>query len=212
MLRRLSKHPTALVFLMSSLLYLSSRLFVLVTKHQLCNQNQNDPKLPARPIAIEVWNALWQAGGLGSRRNGTTNSPVEYSYTDKNLASGKYSYRLKQVDYNGNFEYFNLSNEVSVGVPDKFNLSQNYPNPFNPSTTISFDIPVDSKVMISLFDMSGIEVANIVNEFKTAGYYTVNFKGSSLASGAYFYRLVVSSSNPIDAGNFVDTKKMLLVK
>ena len=136
--------------------------------------------------------------------NGTTSSPVEYTYTDKNLATGKYSYRLKQVDYNGNFEYFNLSNEVSVGVPDKFSLSQNYPNPFNPSTTISFDIPVDSKVKISLFDMSGREVADIVNEFKTAGYYTVNFNGSSLASGAYFYR--------IDAGNFVDTKKMLLVK
>ncbi len=152
-----------------------------------------------RSSAPGQWSKIGNVTG-----NGTTNSSVEYSYTDKNLASGKYSYRLKQVDYNGNFEYFNLSNEVSVGVPDKFNLSQNYPNPFNPSTTISFDIPVDSKVMISLFDMSGREVANIVNEFKTAGYYTVNFNGSSLASGAYFYR--------IDAGNFVDTKKMLLVK
>ncbi len=136
--------------------------------------------------------------------NGTTTSPVNYSFTDRNLETGRYSYRLKQIDFNGNFEYFNLSNQVSVGIPDKFSLSQNYPNPFNPSTTISFDIPVDSKVRISLFDMSGREVANIVNEFKTAGYYTVNFNGSNLASGAYFYR--------IDAGNFVDTKKMLLVK
>ncbi|MBK9227510.1 MAG: T9SS type A sorting domain-containing protein [Ignavibacteria bacterium] len=152
-----------------------------------------------RSVSPGQWSKIGNVTG-----NGTTSSPVDYSYTDKNLATGKYSYRLKQVDYNGNFEYFNLSNQVSVGVPDKFSLSQNYPNPFNPSTTISFDIPVDSKVMITLFDMSGREVANLVNEFKTAGYYSVSFNASSLSSGAYFYR--------IDAGNFVDTKKMLLVK
>jgi len=152
-----------------------------------------------RSVSPGQWSKIGNVTG-----NGTTSSPVDYSYTDKNLATGKYSYRLKQVDYNGNFEYFNLSNQVSVGVPDKFSLSQNYPNPFNPSTTISFDIPVDSKVMVTLFDMSGREVANLVNEFKTAGYYSVSFNASSLSSGAYFYR--------IDAGNFVDTKKMLLVK
>lgn len=135
---------------------------------------------------------------------GTTTSAVNYSFTDRNLASGNYSYRLKQIDFNGNFEYFNLNNEVNVGIPTKFELSQNYPNPFNPSTSINFDLPSDGKVSIKLFDMSGKEVAVLVNEVKTAGYYSVNFNASSLSSGVYFYN--------ITADNFTATKKMILVK
>jgi len=136
--------------------------------------------------------------------NGTTTSPQSYSYTDRNVASGNYSYRLKQIDFNGNFEYFNLSSEVNVGVPSNFALSQNYPNPFNPSTKINYDLPTDSKVSIKLFDMSGREVMTLVNEVKTAGYYTVSFNGANLSSGVYFYT--------ISADNFVSTKKMTLIK
>lgn len=142
---------------------------------------------------------------LGSiRGNGTSVLSHEYSFTDRNLASGNYQYRLKQIDYNGNFEYFNLNNEVNVGIPAKFELSQNYPNPFNPSTQINFDIPTDSKVNIKLFDMSGKEVITLVNEFKTSGYYTVNFNAAGLSSGVYFYSIA--------ADNFSATKKMMLVK
>ncbi|HMS34678.1 MAG TPA: T9SS type A sorting domain-containing protein [Ignavibacteria bacterium] len=136
--------------------------------------------------------------------NGTVPSTSNYFFTDRNLSSGNYSYRLKQIDFNGNFEYFNLNNEVNVGIPSKFELSQNYPNPFNPSTTINFDIPSDGKVSIKLFDMSGKEVAVLVNEVKTAGYYSVNFNASSLSSGIYFYN--------ITADNFTSTKKMTLIK
>ena len=136
--------------------------------------------------------------------NGTVSSTSNYFFTDRNLSSGNYSYRLKQIDFNGSFEYFNLNNEVNVGIPSKFELSQNYPNPFNPSTTINFDIPSDGKVSIKLFDMSGKEVAVLVNEVKTAGYYSVNFNASSLSSGIYFYN--------ITADNFTSTKKMTLIK
>ena len=136
--------------------------------------------------------------------NGTSAVTNNYSFTDRNLATGNYSYRLKQIDFNGNFEYFNLNNEVNVGVPSKFELSQNYPNPFNPSTTISYDLPVDGKVSIRLFDMSGKEVSVLVNEVKSAGYYSVNFNAASLSSGIYFYS--------IEANNFTATKKMMLVK
>lgn len=136
--------------------------------------------------------------------NGTVNTPHSYTYTDKNLNSGQYNYRLKQIDFNGNYEYFNLSNEVNVGIPTKYDLSQNYPNPFNPSTKINFDLPVDGKVSLKLFDMSGREVATLVNEVKTAGYYTISFNASNLSSGVYFYRL--------NAGDFTVTKKMMLVK
>ncbi len=140
--------------------------------------------------------------------SGTINTPKSYSYSDKNLETGKYNYRLKQIDVNGNFEYYELSGEVNVGAPAKFDLSQNYPNPFNPSTKINYDIPVDSKVSIKLFDISGREVATLVNEVKTAGYYTVTFNGANLASGMYFYRISAEGNG----SNFSETKKMTLIK
>ena len=136
--------------------------------------------------------------------NGTSVLSHEYSFTDRNLASGNYNYRLKQIDYNGNFEYFNLNNEVNIGIPARFELSQNYPNPFNPTTSINYSLPVDGKVSIRLFDMSGKEVSVLVNEVKSAGYYSVNFNAASLSSGVYFYS--------IEANNFTATKKMLLLK
>jgi hypothetical protein len=95
----------------------------------------------------------------------------------------------------------------------EFALHQNYPNPFNPATKISFDLPIDSKVNLVVYDLLGREVAKLVNsEFKVAGKYTFDFNGASLSSGVYFYRLVVSSSNPINAGNYSETKRMVLLK
>lgn len=139
--------------------------------------------------------------------HGTVTVPQSYSFTDRGLASGVYNYRLKQIDFNGNFEYFNLSNEVIIGTPTTFSLKQNYPNPFNPSTKIEYAIPFDGKVSLSIFDMSGKEISKLVNGTQTAGYYSVNFDGTNLASGVYYYRIEVSGQN-----NFVDTRKMLLVK
>ncbi|MBK8984270.1 MAG: T9SS type A sorting domain-containing protein [Ignavibacteria bacterium] len=136
--------------------------------------------------------------------NGTSTTPNSYSYTDRNVASGNYNYRLKQIDFNGNFEYFNLSNEVVIGVPTEFKLSQNFPNPFNPSTTISYEIPVDGAVSLKIFDMSGKEVMNLVDGVKNAGYYSINFNASNLSSGIYFYKL--------SANDFTSVMKMMLVK
>jgi hypothetical protein len=136
--------------------------------------------------------------------NGTSTTPHSYLFVDRGLNSGKYNYRLKQIDFNGNFAYFNLSNEVGIGIPTKYELAQNYPNPFNPTTKINYDIPFDAKVSIKLFDVSGREVATLVNNIQTAGYYTINFNGSNLASGVYFYRLT--------ANDFVESKMMMIVK
>jgi hypothetical protein len=141
---------------------------------------------------------------------GNGNSTVAHNYTYTERANtGKYDYRLKQIDFNGNFSYFNLSNEVEVGVPSKYDMSQNYPNPFNPTTKVDYDLPYDGKVSILLYDISGREVANLVNEVKTAGYYTVQFNASDLASGMYFYRITATNNNN---QNFVTTKKMVLIK
>jgi hypothetical protein len=139
--------------------------------------------------------------------NGTTIGPNSYSYSDKGLATGIYSYRLKQIDFNGNFEYFELENEINVGAPQDYKLSQNYPNPFNPTTKIEYSLPNDGFALLTVFDNSGREVSRLVNEFKTSGYYTVSFDGSSLASGSYFYRLEVKGNT-----EFTQVKKMILVK
>ena len=136
--------------------------------------------------------------------SGTTINPQNYSFSDRGLNSGVYEYRLKQIDFNGNFEFFNLSSEVSIGVPGKFDLSQNYPNPFNPSTNIDFDIPLSANASLKIYDLSGKEAAEIFNEFKTAGFYSVKFNAANLSSGLYFYRL--------NSGNFTSTKKMILLK
>lgn len=94
------------------------------------------------------------------------------------------------------------------GIPTNFELSQNYPNPFNPTTQIDFNIPFDGKVNLSIFDMTGREVATMINEVKTAGSYSVNFNGYELTSGTYFYRIIAEGKGQ----NFTSTKKMTLLK
>jgi len=145
------------------------------------------------------WTKVGYSVGFGS-----SNTSHNYSFTNRNLSSGKYNYRLKQIDYNGNFEYHNLINEITIGVPVEFNLSQNYPNPFNPSTKIDFDIPNEGFVTLKIFNTSGIEVASLVNEIVTSGYHSINFNAVNLASGIYYYRLQTK--------DFTKVMKMALVK
>lgn len=94
-------------------------------------------------------------------------------------------------------------------VPTVYSLGQNYPNPFNPSTTIKFGLPVNSNVTVKIFDILGQEVANLINSDLAAGFHTINFDASQLHSGMYIYRI---QAQGIDGNNFVDAKKMLLVK
>jgi hypothetical protein len=139
---------------------------------------------------------------------GNSNTQSQYSFEDNTLSTGKYNYRIKQLDNNGNFKYYNLNNVVEIGIPVKFNLSQNYPNPFNPTTKIDYELPKDSKVNITIFDILGREVQNLVNQQQKAGYYTVKADAKNLASGTYFYRLVAKSSD----NDYVISKKMSIIK
>ncbi|MCX6156947.1 MAG: T9SS type A sorting domain-containing protein [Ignavibacteriae bacterium] len=149
-------------------------------------------------------NSEWKNVGFVAGK-GTTNEQTSYTFSDTKLNSGKYQYRLKQIDNNGNFKYHNLNGVVEVGLPTKYEISQNYPNPFNPMTKIDFQLPTDGKVSLKIYDITGREMATLVNnEFKKADYYTVMFNGSSLSSGVYFYR--------ITADKYVMTKKMVLLK
>lgn len=135
---------------------------------------------------------------------GNSNQYNHYKYSDKNLETGKYLYRLNQVDYNGNVQVYLLNQEVIVGVPNKFAMSQNFPNPFNPVTKFNYELPQDLNVSMKVYDMTGREVATLVNELQPAGYHTVDFNASNLSSGLYFAKLV--------AGNFTAVKKISLIK
>lgn len=140
---------------------------------------------------------------------GTKNSPTNYSFEDKKLNTGKYKYRLKQIDNNGNFEYYNLSNTIEIGVPKNYALSQNYPNPFNPVTKIDFELPLDSRVRIIVYDMLGREVKVVMNsELKQAGYHTVEMNAVTLASGVYVYRMIANANGKDN----IFTKKMVQIK
>ena len=138
---------------------------------------------------------------------GNSNSPKSYSFTDQDVSNGINSYRLKQIDTDGKFDY---SKEIQVTIdnlPTKFELSQNYPNPFNPSTVIQYALPSEEFVQLKVFSVLGNEISTLVNEVQEAGNYKVEFNASRInasSSGVYFYRL--------EAGSFIDSRKMILVK
>ena len=132
-----------------------------------------------------------------------SNSPKSYSYTDKNLQSGKFQYRLKMVDNDGTFKYSSVTEAVIV-VPGEYSLFQNYPNPFNPSTIINYSVPADGNVKLSVYNIKGELIRTVVNGFRKAGYYSAAFDGTGLSSGIYFYK--------IDAGKYSQTRKMILIK
>ncbi len=139
---------------------------------------------------------------------GTSTEKHSYSYTDKKVGTTSYTYRLRQVDFDGKSE---LSPEVSVDIKASldFNLAQNYPNPFNPTTLINFNLRVDSKVSLNVFNILGQKVAQVVNGNFTAGNHQVTFDGSKLSTGVYFYRLQADGDN---GSIFSSVKKMILTK
>jgi hypothetical protein len=145
----------------------------------------------------------WRTIGFREGK-GTTSEPQQYSYSDilSGVESSKLYYRLKQVDFNGSFEYSDIV-EVEI-APSVFSLSQNYPNPFNPTTTIIYQVPGLSFITLKVYDVLGNEIESLINEEKQAGNYEIEFNATNLPSGIYFYKL--------QAGNFVETKKMVLMK
>lgn len=152
----------------------------------------------------EGWNVAGFVNG-----NGTSTEKNNYSFIDENIESGKYKYRLKQIDFDGSFEYSNEI-EVEIGIPDKFELYQNYPNPFNPTTTISYSLPFDSKVIIKIYNILGQDVKLLKDEIISAGNYEVQFNSASLSSGIYFYRF---SAESVDGKQkYSSIKKMILLK
>jgi len=156
---------------------------------------------------------MWEKIGF-VHGNGTTTEIQNFRFKDIGVPSGNYSYRLKQIDFDGSFEYLpdrqgSNAIEVDITQPAEFSLGQNYPNPFNPETKIKYAIPsgglgIETAVQLKIYDVLGNEVAALVNEEKLPGEYQITFDGSGLVSGIYFYSL--------NAGNFSETKKMILLR
>lgn len=152
-----------------------------------------------RKINDYDWTEIGFVSGAGN-----SSEIKNYSYVDNFKSTGKFRYRLKQTDYNGSIKYFVLNNEIVFDVPLEFRLAQNYPNPFNPITRIDYDIPEDTDVKLSVYDVSGREIVRLENGFKSAGSYSVVFNGADFSSGVYFYTL--------KAIGFSGIKRMIMIK
>ena len=145
----------------------------------------------------------WESIGFVNG-SGNSNSPKTYSFTDRNLKLGSYSYRLKQIDNDGKFSY---SKELNVSVnnlPKVYALMQNFPNPFNPTTVIRYILPEHANVNLVIYEILGREVAELVKGEAEAGYYEVKFNAGSYASGIYLEKL--------SDGSFTQVHKMMLMK
>jgi Leucine-rich repeat (LRR) protein len=149
-------------------------------------------------------NLVWEKIGF-IEGNGTTTETQIYEFNDdiKNIVTNSLSYRLKQIDYDGSYKYSSVVN-VEDKIPSHYALHQNFPNPFNPTSVIVYDIPKDGIVSLQVYNLIGEVVAVLVDEEKTAGNYEVEFNAAHLASGFYIYSL--------QAGSFVETRKMILMK
>lgn len=116
----------------------------------------------------------------------------------------------KQVGFWKPYQILTPVEELKDIIPKEYKLEQNYPNPFNPSTTISYQIPEESNVILKVYDIIGRELKTLVNEVKDAGIYKTNFNASNLASGIYFYRLEAKSK--VSDKHFTKIGKMILLK
>ena len=153
-----------------------------------------------RKSEIEDWSKVGFVEGYGN-----SNSPKYYSFTDASVSKkGTYSYRLKQIDIDGQYEYSDVVN-VTLNIADiRYQLNQNYPNPFNPTTTISFTLPEQTNVKLTIYNVFGEEITTIVNDVKDAGTHNIIFTAQNLASGMYYYT--------IETENYSATKKLILLK
>ena len=145
----------------------------------------------------------WQQIGFVQGK-GTTTDLQNYSFIDVNLPSGKYFYRIKQIDFDGTFKYYS-SVEVEHMTVNKFYLSEAYPNPFNPSTKINFSVEKNANTTLKIYNSLGQLVNTIFNGMAESGkYYSIDFRAENLSSGVYF--------SVLESSNNLITKKIILLK
>ena len=140
---------------------------------------------------------------------GTTTEIQQYSFTDRNVESRvNYAYRLKQIDYNGAYEFSQVVN-IGFTLPLEFVLEQNYPNPFNPSTSIAYSVPVKSNVTLDVYNLIGQKVITLFEGDVESGKHSAQFNATSMSSGIYLFKLTAVGEN---GAQFSSSKKMTLLK
>jgi hypothetical protein len=140
---------------------------------------------------------------------GTTTEQKQYTFTDRNVtADVNHAYRLKQIDFDGTFDYSDVVN-VGSTIPTEFALEQNYPNPFNPSTSIAYAVPVKSNVTLEVYNLIGQKIVTLVEGQVEAGKHTAQFNASFMSSGIYLFKLTAVGEN---GSQFSSSKKMTLLK
>lgn len=186
------------------------------------NISSNLPNLPVNCVIVHPTNpnSIYVGTDLGvfTTTNGGTNwfqdiggmanvsvHDLDYRSSDNRLFAATHGRSMYSANLSGAADV----SEFGTGIPEKFELSHNYPNPFNPSTSFRYSIPDASNVKVVIYDINGVQVAELVNQFQNAGFYELTWNGTNdagnfVSSGTYFYS--------VRAGNFVETKKMLLVK
>ncbi len=163
--------------------------------HKRARSKQNP--ISSRQDSEGFWDVIGFVKGKG-----TSTEISGYTFVDEYVSAGKNYYRLKQIDFDGSYKIYNMI-EVEV-LPVSFSLEQNYPNPFNPTTTITFYLPYETEVNLTVYDVLGNEISQLLGEVMNAGKHNIQFSSEGLASGIYFYRLFAGGNN------FV--RKMLVVK
>jgi len=147
-------------------------------------------------------NRKWQEIGF-TDGHGNSNSPKDYSFMDSSPPVGEVSYRLKQIDIDGAFEYSDVVTIITK-IHVRYGLYQNHPNPFNPSTQINYSLAKDSRVNITVYNSLGQKIIELLNKKQSTGIYNIELNAGNLASGLYFYRL--------ETPDYSKTMKMVLIK
>lgn len=161
-----------------------------------------------RKLKNQDWETVGFVGG-----NGTSTQRHSYNFNDGTISenyNGRVLYRLKQVDFNGDYKYSNQVYADFNFIPEQVTLSQNFPNPFNPTTTIKYSVPAESNVKLNIYNSLGQKVSELVNSVQTSGNYQVTWNAVDFASGIYFYSLEVSDMQ--NHNLFKDSRKIVLVK
>jgi hypothetical protein len=147
-------------------------------------------------------NKIWDKIGF-VKGKGTSTEYAKYSFIDKNVYDHLLKYRLKQIDYDGSFEYSDVI-EVNYIAPLNFSLEQNYPNPFNPTTTINYSLPKDGYVELKIYNSLGQEIIALVNRQMPAGNHDVTWNAQDFPSGIYFCKITFDAHSKMN--------KMILLK
>jgi photosystem II stability/assembly factor-like uncharacterized protein len=163
-------------------------------------------------IERKLKNQEWVTIGFVQGK-GTTTEIQNYSYVDDYSLlpyEGTVLYRLKQIDYNGSFEYSDLLAVNLTFIPSEYYVSQNYPNPFNPSTTIKYSLPVESQVRISIYNALGEVIEELVSEMQNYGTYEIIWDAQNYSSGIYYYSFEVNSADGSQSHR--EMKKIVFLK